>query len=365
VGTLTFGQIQAAQSGVVNGIVCGCAWKGSNIYGHTNGKIYMSKTNDYTSVLWDGVTLTNDIGSSDLGPARTAVLADDTVGYPRLLIPAENLYCITDREVYVFIAGNTAATSSFARKIDGARGTVGIRAGCNYGSDVLYGAVDGLWMTKKSSDYGVQPDELIEVTKQNRTQWLALLGSSPSTLVVRQHLGEIWCFNGSSYLHFNRLGRQIYGEWADGANVIDAVSVPYLGMILQLSDGSLGVIGSYPTDGGADLLGQNGTPVNWSYTTGRRWDPCFIERVSAHWGNGQGVQSNITIQVQTENGQGSVSLQSVGDSACNLPFSRIDNTNQPVRGAWWEATVSGVGADQVYTIEIDAQAKSVPRTQGS
>ena len=223
--------------------------------------------------------------------------------------------------------------------------------------------MDGLWIVKKASDYGFQPDELIEVTKENRGIWQTLLGSSPSTLVVRTHLGEIWCFNGNNYLHFNRQGRQIYGSWADGRSVTDAVSVPYLGLVLQMSDGSLGLIGPYLTDGASDLPGTNGVVPSWRYRTGKVFHPAYPLRAIVHWVGGN--NANLRIIADTENGTGSIVLTDAGENVCNKPFPRIDSNSQTMRGAYVSLDLNGIGGDQILDIVIESQPRAVPRGQGT
>ena len=357
--TLNFDAPTGSFSGQVSGVVCGCAWKGSNIYAGDDGKIYGSRSGIFDEVLWDDVVLTNDVGSSDLGPPRTLVLADDLRSPALCLVPGESLYALTERDVYVFIPGETFATSSFPRICDGARGVVGVRAATLYGDACLYGAMDGLWLVKKSTFDSNQPDLLEELTKDNRGAWQWLLGDSPSTLVVRQILGEVWCFNGTRYLHLTRESRTIKGEWADGRNVVDATSDPKRGLMLQLSDGSIALVGRFVSDGGADLEGTNGTVPTWFYESGVEFAPHGVVRGIVH--AVVGATGRVAIEVQTERpGTTEIAIATEGERVASLAFPRT-----PGNGSLSSFRLSGGAADKVFSATIELTDRKASRALNS
>jgi hypothetical protein len=343
-----------APSGSASGVICGCAWKGSNIFSHTDGKIYMSRTNTADEVLWDDVVLTNDPGSDDLGPARTTPLADDNVSPAILLLPAENLYAATAKEVYVFIAGDTAYNSSYPRKIDGVRGALGIRSGCVYGDRALIGCQDGLWAVKKSSDFGLQPDELIELTKDVRGSWTTLLGSSPSTVVIRQILGEVWCFNEDRVLHLTKTGQWIPGRWGDGREVNDATSDPNRGLVLQMTDGSLGVIGDFPTDGGSDVLGSDGTTFTWLYRPGKRLESGKPLRLQLIW-ESDADAALVVAELETELCPAERMSYTDSSGSTNVAVSRKHG------GDWRDLTLEGSGRDRILQASIEFKEEVMKR----
>lgn len=353
---LSFDEEDPSTSGIVKGVICGCAWKGSNIFSKTDGKVYMSRTNTLDEVLWDNVVLTNEPGSLDLGPPRTSVVADDTVSPMILLLPAENLYAFTERESYVFVSGDTAYNSSLPRKIDGVRGVLGTRAGCVFGDRVLAGAIDGLWAIKKSTDYGEQPDDLQELTRTIRESWVWLLGGSLSTVVVRHHQGQIWCFNSDRYLHRCRDGRWISGQWADGMVVYAATSDPKRGLVIQTGDGSLGVIGPFITDGGTDVEGTNGIDVEWTYKAGRLQAAGTITRVTGYYVSEE-EESGVSFGIEGRDDSSSVDCTAVGARQVNKSFRRF-------KSDYFDVTISGKARDVVSKVAIEVSPRKVTRGQG-
>lgn len=348
---LDFSNTTPSESGSVLDITFGCSWKGSNVYLGRDGKAYFSRTNAFSEVLWDNVVLTNDPGSTDLGPARTSVVPDNLKDPLVLAVPAENLYVATSSEVYVFVSGETAANSSYPRKIDGARGAIGKRAGCVYGDSALIGCKDGLWRIKKSTDYGEQPDDLQEVTKGIRGDWEWLLGEAGERLVVRSHFGDIWAFCEQRFICLTRRGSVIPGQWASGAHVHDAVSTKH-GLLAQLEDGRMAVVGAYKTDGGTDLAGDHGDVPTWVYRTGQSVEPWSPLRAVVYSGGATGPsQKSATVKAITAVGDIQLSYPEV-EKVRNKPFARFKNSSEPGSG-FVTIEVSGSAHDEVYMVEIE------------
>ena len=301
--------------GEVTGIICGCAWKGSNVYAHENGKVYFSASNDGKDVLWDGIVETNEvvIGSPKTA-ARTDTLADNTVDPALALVPGENLYAITAREVYVFVSDDgTPATASFPRKIAGAMGVVGTLAACSWKDAALYATMDGLTIVKKSSASGEQPDFLEVITKDIRATWSWLLGSSPSTTIVRTHLNDIWVLNQTRALWFREGEHFIPIEWADARVAVDAAVSPDYGVLVQWSNGHVSRMQEVFTDGGSDTSGSNGLGVTWQYTSGQAESESAISRVTAT------TIGETTVNLVSDTGESEVIADSVTEDTLRIP----------------------------------------------
>lgn len=358
VTTLSFEDTGDGFSGQVVGIVCGCAWRGSNIYSGMDGKLYGSRTNAFADVLWDNVVKTNDQGSGDLSFPRTFTLSDDSKTPALCLVPGDSLYALTEFEVYAIVGGQTFGTASFPRKVDGGRGVVGVYAATVFADACLYGARDGLWFVRKTGDENSQPDELQEITKDNRGAWKWLLGDSPSTLVVRHHMGDVWCLNGTRYLHVTRQAKQITGVWADGRSVVDASSDLRRGLVLQLSDGSLAIVGEYLSDGGTNLEGTNGARPEWLYSTGVEFAARMAERVVIHARLSEGGEVSVTSE--TERGDGDkVKLDNVeGGYLKSQGFFRSDAS-----GTLSSYTLRGKVGDRILTAYLETANRNPPVTQ--
>jgi hypothetical protein len=280
------------------------------------------------------------------------------------MVPLENLYCFTRTECYVFVAGETAATSSYPRKLDGVRGAVGAKASCAYAGSALVGSDDGLWLVQKGNDYGAQPDQQIEVSKDVRGSWTWLLGSSPSTLVVRQWYGDIWCFNQSRYLHFTRDGYAIEGEWADEATVFDAASDPQYGMLLLLGSGQLGIIADCATDGGVDLAGEEGAEFRWQWESSHMETEVKAGRYSLSIETDDDVP-DVKLKGVFDEGTTEVRVDKFSHDAAHELRAKVEEGSFPMPtggrkgGLRGHMTLSGAGRDRVraLSVSIEMQAK--------
>jgi hypothetical protein len=356
---LDFSSIQPIDSGSVLGIVNGCSWKGSNVYLGNNGKIYFSRANKFDEVLWDEVVLTNDPGSSDLGPARTSVVPDNLTDPLVCAVPAENLYVATKNEIYVFVSGETAATASFPRKIDGARGATGKRAGCVYGDSAVFGCKDGLWLVKKTSDYGEQPDVLRELTKDIRRDWEWLLEPGADRLVVRSWFGDLWAFCGNRFVQLTRRGSVVVGNWADAQEVHDAVATKH-GLVFQTESGRMGIVGKFQTDGGTTLIGGDGVLCTWVYRGGRTvaYDTPLRAAVLLD-GQFVGSKTSMTVKARTANGEEEIKFNTAGE-IFDKPFPRTVSGAE-LGGGWCEIEMSASARFKALMLEVDMQERSNKR----
>jgi hypothetical protein len=175
-------------------------------------------------------------------------------------------------------------------------------------------------------------------------------------------LGEVWCFNQGRYFHFTKTGRCIPGEWADGASVVDAVTDPERGIALLMSDGSLGLIGEFPTDGGTNLLGTDGDSPVWLYRTGRVSEPAHPQRAVVHVESDAAEGSQVAVTAVTENGSSPVQIAGETDIVTSDAFARTSEGSR-VGGGWWEIALSGGARDRVCALAVEAQGRSAKRAQ--
>ncbi len=343
--------------GEVTGIICGCAWKGSNVYAHENGKVYFSASNDAKSVLWDGVVETNEvvIGSPKTA-ARTDTLADNTVDPALALVATENLYALTGREVYVFISDDgTPATASFPRKIESAMGVVGSRAACQWKGAVLYATLDGLTVLKKSSASGEQPDYLDVLTKDLRATWAWLLGDSPSTTIVRTYLNDIWVLNESRAIWMREGEHFIPIEWSDSREAVDACVSPDYGVLIQWSNGHVSRLQDVFTDGGSDTSGSNGIDVIWEYSSGQAENESAVSRITAT------AIGDTSVVLESDTGEREVVVESTLEDTLRLPVEHHTQLERLHRSRL-AITVSGQGDSKLKSLFLILAARSRSRT---
>lgn len=343
--------------GEVTGIICGCAWKGSNVYAHENGKVYFSASNDGKNVLWDGIVETNEvvIGSPKTA-ARTDTLADNTVDPALALVATENLYALTGREVYVFISDDgTPATASFPRKIESAMGVLGTRAACQWKGALLYGTLDGLTVLKKSSSAGEQPDFIDVLTKDLRATWSWLLGSSPSTTIVRTYLNDVWILNESRAIWMREGEHFIPIQWSDSRSAVDACVSPDYGAIVQWSDGHVSRIQDVFTDGGTNTGGTNGIAVEWEYKTGQAENESSISRITVT------AIGDTAVTLVSDSGEIEVAAESVAEDTLRIPVEHTAQVERLHRSRL-AITASGRGESKLKSLFLILAARSRSRT---
>lgn len=343
--------------GEVTGIICGCAWKGSNVYAHENGKVYFSASNDGKNVLWDGIVETNEvvIGSPKTA-ARTDTLADNTVDPALALVATENLYALTGREVYVFISDDgTPATASFPRKIESAMGVLGTRAACQWKGALLYGTLDGLTVLKKSSSAGEQPDFIDVLTKDIRATWSWLLGSSPSTTIVRTYLNDVWILNETRAIWMREGEHFIPIQWSDSRSAVDACVSPDYGVIVQWSDGHVSRIQDVFTDGGTNTGGTNGIAVEWEYKTGQAENESSISRITVT------AIGDTAVTLVSDSGEIEVAAESVAEDTLRIPVEHTAQVERLHRSRL-AITASGRGESKLKSLFLILAARSRSRT---
>jgi hypothetical protein len=170
------------------------------------------------------------------------------------------LYYITASGVYAKV-GDKPLTSTPPRRLPGSRGALGTRASAKYRSGVIVGSQDGLFLYAVSRafsgiDDGSDLEE--ELTATERTKWADLI-SGAYEVVVAEHKGDIWAWNGTSYVCRSKDGWWSSGDFAD---VVKApLSVPARGLYFADSLGRLMKLDtSVETDGGEEIV--------WTYETG-------------------------------------------------------------------------------------------------
>lgn len=349
------GTISTGTSRAVTQVTCGCAWKGANVMFKKNGKGYFSTVNKPIVFLWDGIVA--DFDPEDPGAPVALTIAYDQSSPVIAVVPQEAIYMFTRKEGYA-MSGPTPALASFPFLVPGIRGAVGRYAACGIGDGAMFGSDDGLWYVAVPKNYEGEESArtLTKLTENLNATWVTLLGSSASSLCVAHVLDEIWCFCQTRYLHRTREGAWVYGEWANGKSVQSVASDPRRGIALQFTDGTVGIIGDFPTDGGTNALGTNGSVPSWSYTTKRHMEPRHIRAGYCQWTPGS--QSDVRLTVNSERATSKAIAFTDAKGVETVQFKRADNPG----GDWWEITVSGLAGDIVEAAVIDGAPMDRRRT---
>lgn len=372
--SLTFAEITPEGSGQVVGVINIVEWKGSLLYLMTNGEVAGSQTNVAQVVEWDGIVV-DLTGVPPSAVPRTLQIAAN--GLPCLVgVGGAVLYLWTRKEGYTMRSLSTFAEADFPSRMDGVRGVVGTRAACAFRGGAIFGSDGGLWYVQVNAyqpTIGTSPPDIMdEVTKANRGLWARLLGSSTDreNLIVQSTDEDIWCLCQTRYIHIDmRRGKTLtYGEWASGKTVAAAKGDPKRGLVMLFTDGSLGVIGPYLTDGGLDLAGLTGTSPSWYWKGKRFTQPTSLLAIRAVWENQLVLTQASSGEVTAFSFRGSVSGDSIDFTepagAGTKPFdSSIVQTNKKVGSEWFEVQVSGSAWDKVTKVELIAVPDQPKRMQ--
>lgn len=177
-----------------------------------------------------------------------------------------------------------------------------------------------------------------------RASWARLIATNPQKLVIVEELDTIWAFCEGRYMRYTR-PTPIDGDrrWEEGTyanlSVKAAMFHPAIGLRVLGADGSMNLISSvYTTD--------NGTTVNFSYTTGIR----------------DGVRSRVDSVIIQGNGTPSIQIVPFDGKQTITPitYTRLSGgqvfipqqTSQP--GFRHSFVVSGVvGRDTVEYLSIE------------
>lgn len=249
----------------------------------------------------------------------------------------DNLYVLTEVSAYAKI-GDKPVTATPPRRLPGSRGCIGTRASCKYLAGVLSASPDGLWFYQAARGYeGIDNGSAAaeEATRDVRTSWEWLVGTDGTGIVVAEHEGKVYVFNGVRMLWRTREGEWLRGTLAH--SVVAAMSVRQRGLYFVDSTGALKVMGG-TTDAG--------TGIEWSYETGIM--DGFRRTVSRYMVQGDGEP---TFKVETWDGAGEseeVSARREDGMSWVVPMN-------PANGFRQKLTVSGCKTDTVESVLIEIQ----------
>lgn len=322
----------------VSQVTCGCTWKGANFMFRTDGFGYSSRVNTAFEFAWNEATVLID--PNLVGSPTKFSIAYDQASPVIACISQEALYMFTTSEAYA-MSGPTPALAGYPFRIPGARGVLGRRAAFRVGDGALFGSSDGLYYVEVPKDYEGETSKrtLIPLTEDLYDTWITLLGSASSSLVVVANLDDVWCFCESRYLHRTREGVWIYGAWANSKSVKAATADPRRGIQLQFTDGTMGSIGDYTTDGGTNAAGSNGTAVTWDYTCKRYTEPMQILSAYAEW-----TGTAPTIQENSERAANKTATFAASGGVETVQYKRSENPG----GDWWEFKIAGAADTIVW-----------------
>lgn len=315
----------------VSQVTCGCTWKGANFMFRTDGFAYSSRVNTAFEIPWNDATVVID--PTMAGSPTKFIVAYDQASPVIAVVSQESLYMFSTSEAYA-MSGPTPALSHYPFKIPGARGVLGRRAACKLGDGALFGATDGLWYVEVPKNYeGEASKRILErLTEDMQDSWTTLLGSAGSSLVVVSVLDEIWCFCETRYLHRTREGVWVVGAWANDKSVKAATADPRRGIQIQFTDGTVGSIGDYASDGGTNAAGSNGTAPTWDWTTKRYTVPMHILSAYAQWSGTAPV-----IQENSERAANKDATFTASGGVETVQYKRSENPG----GDFWEFKISG------------------------
>ncbi|MCW5943884.1 MAG: hypothetical protein KIS66_16760 [Fimbriimonadaceae bacterium] len=329
-------------------VVAGCSHNGGNVYFGGDGKAYFSEVGFPLNVLWpdfEDFPYTED----DLGRPRTVPISDSK--NPALCgVSNGALYVFCRREA--FAKGGKYPSDGFVTKI-ASRGALSQYAACAVEGRVVFASDAGLFSLYVNPYFetlvGSAP-EPEELTLNLRDTWTWLIGDldAREKTVVRYHDRELWVFCEERWLHLTRHGHWNTGEWADDASVVCALADPISGFLLQFEDGSFGTIGSYPTDGGTNEAGDNGTTVTWTYWTKRWLLDASVNRVSADVEASSGVPA-VTTTLYTSRSQNGQTVTFTGVEDTSQAFA----SGEPTNGQWHELKLTGRAQDTLLALETD------------
>lgn len=342
---------------LATGVVAGCSHNGSNVMALETGEITMSEVGAPLNFLMPGFA---DFPYTEEDDGRPRMATVTSKGDPALqLVSNGALYVFTRRAVYA--KGGAFPSDGHFVKI-ASRGSLGPRAACDIDASVVYASDSGLFSVRVHPNFesvsGNLPEPQ-ELTINLEGTWNWLMGDSPEGTVVAYHDREIWVFNDSRYLRYTRQGRWNHGEWANGKLVVAAAGDPESGLLLQFSDGTVGLVGDYLTDGGTNLAGDNGTAPAWSYKTKRWTEDISVGRAS------------LDMETDATNGKPTVDLTirtSRNEVGATVEFRDLDQPSlafprdgDPLNGTWFEFEMSGAAADRVLSVDVQDVAQAHDR----
>lgn len=249
-----------ADSGDINPD-CVAFWKQSLVFG-AKRQAWQSRVGFPTSFLPspdDDFVLDANLASDIYRPV-TEYVSDNRAEEIYAMVGQDSFYAVTPISAYAKV-GDTPASAAAFRRLPGSRGTAGRRGVSRFGGGVLIGSQDGLWYYAVGRGFSGDDNGALaerEETDGVRTSWASLIGSDGSALVVIEFNDEIWAVNGTSYMVNTRNRKWYAGTFTHSMKA--AWSNRERGLMMLTTTGKLMRFGTATSD--------NGTSVNWTYTTG-------------------------------------------------------------------------------------------------
>lgn len=347
---MTIGTVSPSTSGEVVNIICGCSWRGSNVYFSTDGKAYFSMQGNFKKVLWEGIIY--EIDPDDMSRPRTLTVSDTANDAIITAVANDALYMFSRRSVYA-MTGDVPSQAGNPRRMPTLHGALSKRAAHQYQNGVVYASDTGLFYIAVGSIYTGKPGEahVEELTKDVSSTWTRLLGSTVAdrlSTVVVCYDNEIYVFCKNRYMRLTKYGSWVYGEYQSGHDVYAAVSDPRRGVVAALTTGKVINVGDYITDLGTTAAGDAGTAPTWSYYTKRFVEPVNLMRAICNYEASSGTPSlSITAYTSrnlTPNALSFTTLNRIG----------FDNfVGKETNGNWFELYISGTNKTSLNSLELE------------
>lgn len=215
--------------------------------------------------------------AEDLG--RTVFVNPGRTLSAKAIIGVDGCYLGTGKDAEYMI-GDTANTATPPRNLPGSYGILGPRSNTGYRNGAVMAHEPGLFYYNVTRAYAFssdtpQEDPGQELTIEVRGSWEQLRGSSSAGMVVASHNDEIWAFNNPAgtpyYMRFLRPDpNDGHRDWEFGTwpEVVGWAAALGRGLRVMLVNGSVARVGWNAA--GAAYTTDDGTPVNWSVSTGER-----------------------------------------------------------------------------------------------
>lgn len=341
------GSLQSSATDSVVSVACGCSWKASNVLGLTDGKVAFSRvgTDDY--FIWPEYVPVLD-PEDPLNPRRLQVTSD---GSPiTCLIPQDPLYIFSRLECFA-MSGEYPSGAGSPRRLPYGKGAVSSRAACAHGLGCVVAADDGLWYVEVPYGFDGSADQvrLDEITINNRADWASFISAGTSSICVVSSRNEVWAFNGKKYVHVHPNGLVSVGTYTHTPSIVDALDHQIFGVMVLMSDGQIGVLGDYTTDGGTNAAGSNGSTFTWNAYGRKVLEDAHIIRVMTKI-QSPDTSTNVSLEVTTERG-GTDILTWAGASAS--PYKPLPRSSDPASGRWFSLKLSGGPTDIVESCTVE------------
>lgn len=283
----------------------------------------------------------------DLSRGRTVFVADNRAEKIHGIHGQDSLYFVTPYSCYAMV-GDLPATATPPRRLPGSRGSVGTRASCGYGGGILVGSQDGLWFYAVGRGFsGEDNGSLVEreLTQDARQSWKTLLGTDSSVwgnLTIFEFNDEIWCVLNTRYLKLTRNNNWVEGTFADAIEA--AVPVRDLGIRWLRQAGKWDRVED--NGAGTDYTTDDGTAINWTYTTGVIDPP--RSRIKGYEVRGDGTPTlALTIY------DGAITNSKTYNTITCESFKVMTFPTEAIEPSWrYKLTVGGNSSSSIETLHL-------------